>query len=149
MTETEKIQAVVEAARREQCEWCRRGVLAVGGYHYLEKPETKKSTRFACSTPIVSAALAALDAGRDIRAETGPMKFGDDWTGVFIRGDNALMGMLPAIEWALEQTKTQQVGLDVSLGLASVRSALASAIEGASANVQRMRPFHACLGRGT
>jgi len=23
------------------------------------------------------------------RAETGPMKFGDDWTGVFIRGDNA------------------------------------------------------------
>lgn len=24
------------------------------------------------------------------RAETGPMKFGGDWTGVFIRGDNAL-----------------------------------------------------------
>jgi hypothetical protein len=23
------------------------------------------------------------------RAETGPMVFGDDWTGVFIRGDNA------------------------------------------------------------
>jgi hypothetical protein len=23
------------------------------------------------------------------RPETGPMKFGDDWTGVFIRGDNA------------------------------------------------------------
>jgi hypothetical protein len=23
------------------------------------------------------------------RAETGPMSFGDDWTGVFIRGDNA------------------------------------------------------------
>jgi len=25
------------------------------------------------------------------RAETGPMSFGDDWPGVFIRGDNALM----------------------------------------------------------
>lgn len=24
------------------------------------------------------------------RPETGPMKFGDDWTGLFIRGDNAL-----------------------------------------------------------
>ncbi|MFI5296913.1 MAG: hypothetical protein ACHREM_02350 [Polyangiales bacterium] len=23
------------------------------------------------------------------RPETGPMKFGDDWTGVFIRGDDA------------------------------------------------------------
>ena len=28
-------------------------------------------------------------AGTD-RAETGPMQFGDDWPGVFIRGDNAL-----------------------------------------------------------
>jgi hypothetical protein len=25
------------------------------------------------------------------RPETGPMAFGDDWPGVFIRGDNALM----------------------------------------------------------
>ena len=24
-----------------------------------------------------------------MRAETGAMKFGDDWRGVFIRGDNA------------------------------------------------------------
>ena len=24
-----------------------------------------------------------------MRAETGPMRFGDDWRGVFIRGDNA------------------------------------------------------------
>lgn len=23
------------------------------------------------------------------RPETGPMRFGDDWTGIFIRGDNA------------------------------------------------------------
>lgn len=25
-----------------------------------------------------------------MRQETGPMKFGDDWTGLFIRGDNAM-----------------------------------------------------------
>lgn len=24
------------------------------------------------------------------RAETGPMQFGDDWPGVFVRGDNAM-----------------------------------------------------------
>lgn len=28
------------------------------------------------------------------RPETGPMQFGDDWPGVFIRGDNALFGAL-------------------------------------------------------
>ena len=26
----------------------------------------------------------------ECRPETGPMQFGDDWPGVFIRGDNAL-----------------------------------------------------------
>lgn len=29
----------------------------------------------------------AVDPGR---VETGPIQFGDDWPGVFIRGDNAL-----------------------------------------------------------
>jgi hypothetical protein len=31
--------------------------------------------------------VAPLPSGRP---ETGPMQFGDDWPGVFIRGDNAL-----------------------------------------------------------
>jgi hypothetical protein len=31
--------------------------------------------------------LPALPNGRP---ETGPMQFGDDWPGIFIRGDNAL-----------------------------------------------------------
>lgn len=31
--------------------------------------------------------VPALESGRP---ETGPMQFGDDWPGVFIRGDNAL-----------------------------------------------------------
>ena len=26
---------------------------------------------------------------QEIRVETGPTKFGNDWTGIFIRGDNA------------------------------------------------------------
>lgn len=28
-------------------------------------------------------------ANDQVRAETGPMSFGDDWPGVFVRGDNA------------------------------------------------------------
>lgn len=35
------------------------------------------------------------------RPETGPMKFGSDWTGVFIRGDNA-MYFAHAIKIALQ-----------------------------------------------
>jgi hypothetical protein len=36
------------------------------------------------------------------RPETGPMQFGDDWPGVFIRGDNALLGYYPAVRQAME-----------------------------------------------
>lgn len=36
------------------------------------------------------------------RPETGPMQFGDDWPGVFIRGDNALMGYAPAVYRAMQ-----------------------------------------------
>jgi hypothetical protein len=32
------------------------------------------------------------------RIETGPLQCGDDWPGVFIRGDNALMGYAPALD---------------------------------------------------
>jgi hypothetical protein len=32
------------------------------------------------------------------RIETGPLQIDDDWPGVFIRGDNALMGFAPALE---------------------------------------------------
>lgn len=42
------------------------------------------------------------------RPETGPMKFGDDWTGVFIRGDEALMHFLPALEMAVEHMPKEE-----------------------------------------
>ena len=32
------------------------------------------------------------------RVETGPLQIDDDWPGVFIRGDNALMGYVPALD---------------------------------------------------
>jgi len=31
------------------------------------------------------------------RPETGPMEFDDDWRGIFIRGDDALLGFLPSL----------------------------------------------------
>ncbi len=37
------------------------------------------------------------------RLETGPLQDGDDWPGIFIRGDNALMGYAPALRRVLEQ----------------------------------------------
>ena len=36
------------------------------------------------------------------RVETGPVQFGDDWPGLFIRGDNAF-GMKMAIDSAITQ----------------------------------------------
>lgn len=34
--------------------------------------------------------LRKIDVELSERVETGPIQFGDDWPGVFIRGDNAL-----------------------------------------------------------
>ena len=33
--------------------------------------------------------IRKIDIELDKRVETGPLQFGDDWPGVFIRGDNA------------------------------------------------------------
>lgn len=41
-----------------------------------------------------------------MRAETGVVKFGDDWSGVFIRGDHAL-------HYAMIMEKIPEAGLDV------------------------------------
>jgi hypothetical protein len=38
----------------------------------------------------------------DVRPETGPMQFGDDWPGVFIRGDDAI-GYASALRRAVEK----------------------------------------------
>lgn len=39
------------------------------------------------------------------RVETGPVAFGDDWPGVFIRGDNALIGYVPSLLRAIKQNE--------------------------------------------
>ena len=42
-----------------------------------------------------------------MRIETGPLQIGDDWPGVFIRGDNALMMYAPALMGLIAQTEAQ------------------------------------------
>ena len=41
------------------------------------------------------------------RIETGPLQIGDDWPGVFICGDNALMGYAPALRDILNKLQPE------------------------------------------
>lgn len=53
------------------------------------------------------------------RVETGAIRFGDDWAGIFIRGDNALAMSIhlrslldnPAISWIDKHTLEQYIKL--------------------------------------
>lgn len=54
-----------------------------------------------------------LDA-QEPRVETGPVCFGDDWTGLFIRGDNAF-GYGMAVSAAIEHLKEKGCGSDFFL----------------------------------
>jgi len=62
------------------------------------------------------------------RVETGPVQFGDDWPGVFIRGDNAFAYSM-ALSDALEQLedpllKAQLEGLRQVLSSSDARGSL-------------------------
>lgn len=52
--------------------------------------------------PLVTDKLQRVPGFEHGRPETGPMQFGDDWPGVFIRGDNALMAYAPAVRMLLK-----------------------------------------------
>lgn len=70
-----------------------------------------------------------LPALTDGRPETGPMQFGEDWPGVFIRGDNAIwyaqavraaLMFLPSDQWLV---RAQLEGLAATLGSCDARTA--------------------------
>jgi hypothetical protein len=52
------------------------------------------------------------------RIETGPVQFGDDWPGVFIRGDNALW-FAKCLEIALAELPRDTLTKTVLYGLVS------------------------------
>lgn len=64
------------------------------------------------------------------RVETGPVRFGDDWTGVFIRGDNAfglLAHLCPMIETMPKDSLSDML---TRSAVVQVCRLLASSIEG-------------------
>jgi len=87
-----------------------------------------------------------------MRPETGTMKFDGDWTGVFIRGDNAYL-LLQAVTTARKRVAEAEDGATsierrVRLGvLDGLIQLLADSNEkNGGAEVQHMRPYEECVG---
>lgn len=83
--------------------------------------------------------------GRPLRPETGPIKFGDDWTGVFLRGDDALHFSV-AIEKAL---KTIGIHMDVMMRMTlnDLVAVLRACTEGpgvSQASIQELKAWQKC-----
>lgn len=84
------------------------------------------------------------------RPETGPMQFGDDWPGVFIRGDNAFV--YAHVLGAILQDPTMVIRdpLGVGMPLDGLRALLMSSVATVPAHpdLQLMLPFEACMHKG-
>ncbi len=68
------------------------------------------------------------------RVETGNVRFGDDWTGVFIRGDQACYWSQRLLEFIEHAKRGGASWLDRQL-MAELQNTLASCAEGAAADV--------------
>jgi len=73
-----------------------------------------------------------------MRAETGPMRFGDDWPGVFIRGDNAFFYM-KVCEALTASNPVAAAGLD------ALKHTLASAQPRSDMDINKMKQFDECV----
>jgi hypothetical protein len=74
------------------------------------------------------------------------MKFGDDWTGVFVRGDNALMGYAMPVRLWLEALDRGEQDVMGRVALESLLELLGSAYEVRDpGEVQRLREFDECV----
>lgn len=62
------------------------------------------------------------------RVETGPIQFGDDWPGVFIRGDNA--GWYAFMLKRLIQSEDYDFPLDVSILLRNLHHDMSAGVVG-------------------
>lgn len=51
------------------------------------------------------------------RVESGPLQFGDDWPGLFIRGDNSfglMLAIQEVVDWVKSQSGWDQIFLSLS-----------------------------------
>lgn len=85
------------------------------------------------------------------RPETGPMEFGDDWRGIFIRGDNALMYYLPGLMEAKKRLQEVGCGPEYIVTMSAIDGligVLSSAAHSENKDgVQVMKPFVDCVKR--
>lgn len=92
------------------------------------------------------------------RPETGLMRFGDDWTGVFIRGDSAKFFAVALGEFIARTTRhldtapktiTDQIMLSAVQGLRQLLdSSDQNLFEFSDDDVQKLRKFTDCLKEG-
>lgn len=80
------------------------------------------------------------------RPETGSMKFGEDWTGCFIRGDNAgyLSFQLSLLRDHLKEKNVELDFLD-EMALNEIINLLSNSLEGTDPSVQRLKEFDECI----
>lgn len=86
---------------------------------------------------------------KQTRPETGAMRFDDDWTGVFIRGDNAMYYAMQLSRFLDELKKNQTaVNIDVfeNLALGGLLKTLQSCMHGPgyTPESQKMKKFEEC-----
>lgn len=77
------------------------------------------------------------------QAQTGPMRFGDDWRGLYVRGDEAKQ-YAKALHRLLETGRSGEVAEKALGPLVLLLASVGLPIR----DEQRMRPFLACLARG-
>lgn len=93
---------------------------------------------------IVAAEIKAAKPPPPQRPETGTLRFGDDWTGVFVRGDEAvpMSMMLDAVcDAVMNGTQAPKLDLHEVKGFAML---LRRAEEGADPKVVTLRPYPEC-----
>jgi hypothetical protein len=80
------------------------------------------------------------------RPESGPMRFGEDWTGVFLRGDHAgpMAMILSKILDVIERGENPQMH-DILFLKQLVRELADSDERGSLEGLQLLRPFEECL----
>jgi len=76
-----------------------------------------------------------------MRAETGPIQFGDDWPGVFIRGKDAFY-FLKVCEALVAGNPLTQAGLD------NLKGILESSDQRVKATAIKMKSFGDCMEEG-
>lgn len=123
-----------------------------------ERVSVSEVVEIICTTKSVKwlpMLVQSILTNNNARPETGSMKFGDDWTGLFIRGKNAanyafhLRGVLKTFDLLWKKAKTdkvntKQLSIDMSV-VGGLLNDLESCVEGKDPYVQVMKHFERCL----